>query len=176
MAGAILALPGCDPVISDAAKKRFQNRTGPFSVTVFPVNITSGARVRHDAEMAERLADFLRHQHLAKPVISSRNIDMPAYYGFSDTKRIRLSVRHLREVIRETDLSTGYVLMTEIVLNRQETRVVGVYFYLSDRFGRIASARMADSHHLDFQRIKPQSRNDAFRVLKAMIRETWQPA
>jgi len=166
-------LTGCEQVVSEDARERFENRNGPFSVTVFPIHIIAGSELDHDAALARRLADFLRSSHLAEPIVSDARIDMPAYYGVTETKRIRLAARHLQRTIDPIDLTTDYALMVEIVSNPEETRVLGVYFFLADRFGRIASARMANSHHQEFQKVNPKNRSDGFRVLTEMIREGW---
>ncbi len=168
-----LLAAGCDQVVSEEARDRFQSRSGAFSVTVFPVHVVTGHQVAHDKELARRLAVFLRSSHLAKPRIASQSIAMPAYRSASETERIRLNARHLERAVKRVDLGTDYAFMAEIVCNRGETRVFGVYFYLADRFGRIASARMANKHHRQFQQIRPRSRDDGFRVLCEMIREGW---
>ena len=165
---------GCDQVVSDEAHRRFESRTGPFAVTVFPVHIIAGNQLSHDQDLARRLAEFLSAGHLAEPIVASERINMPAYYAVTETKRIRLAARHFQRAIDHMDLSTDYAFMAEIVFNAEESRVLGVYFFLADRFGRIASARMANSHHSEFQKIQPKDRNDGFRVLIEMIREGWQ--
>jgi len=164
---------GCEQVVSEDARERFENRNGPFSVTVFPIHVVSGNVLEHDAALAQRLVEFLRSSHLAEPIASDERIEMPAYYTVTETKRIRLAARHLQRTIDPIDLSTDYALMAEIVSNPEQTRVLGVYFFLSDRFGRIASARMANSHHQEFQKVNPKNRSDGFRVLTEMIREGW---
>lgn len=169
-------LAGCNPVVSQEARRRFQSRTGPFTVTVFPVHISAGSRTEEDREMASRLAAFLEREDLAHPVVSDRPVEIPAYPGISETKRIRLSARSVQRAVRHVDLETEYALAADIVWNRERTRVLGVYFYLSDRFARIASARMANAHHREFRKINPKSRQGAFEVLTEMIREGWLPS
>ncbi|MBS3759682.1 MAG: hypothetical protein KGY61_13585 [Desulfobacterales bacterium] len=169
----LVAAAGCDRVVSDEARRRFEARTGPFSATVFPIHVIAGSRMAHDTELAERLAEFLRASHLADPTLATEEIKMPAYYATTETKRIRLNARHFKRALDQIDLATDYAFMAEIVCSPDKTRVLGVYFYLADRFGRIASARMANSHHREFQKIHPKNRRDGFRVLKEMIREGW---
>lgn len=166
-------LSGCDTPVSEKARRRFENRRGPFSVSVFPVLVTAGNQTSRSRELARRLSLFLQSRHLAEPTISRKAIEMPAYYGAAETKRIRLSIRHLQQAVRRIDLATDYALMAEIVFNPEKTKVLGVYFYLADRFANIASARMANAHHREFQKIQPKSKDEAFRVLKEMIREGW---
>ncbi|MDZ7830256.1 MAG: hypothetical protein U5L07_00735 [Desulfobacterales bacterium] len=160
-------------MVSEDARERFENRNNPFSVTIFPIHIIAGSELEHDAALARRLSEFLKSKQLAEPKVSETRIDRPAYYGVAETKRIRLAARHFQRTIDQVDLTTDYALMAEIVSNPQKTRVLGVYFFLADRFGRIASARMANSHHSEFQKIQPKNRSDGFRVLTEMIREGW---
>lgn len=169
----LTAVAGCDPVVSDAARRRFEARSGPFAVTVFPIHVISGSQMDHDAELARRLSEFLQSSHLADPIVYAEKIKMPPYYRVTETKRIRLIARHFQRAVDQIDLTTEYAFMAEIVCNPDETKVLGVYFYLADRFGRIASARMANPHHREFQQIHPKDRTDAFRVLTDMIREGW---
>ncbi|MFP4531477.1 MAG: hypothetical protein ACLFNS_02230 [Desulfobacterales bacterium] len=166
-------IAGCEQVVSEDARERFENRDAPFSVTVFPIHIIAGSELEHDAALARRLSEFLQSKQLAEPKVSEAPIDRPAYYGVSETKRIRLAVRHFQRAIDQVDLTTDYALMAEIVSNPDKTRVLGVYLFLADRFGRIASARMASSHHSEFQKIQPKNPADGFRVLTEMIREGW---
>ena len=166
-------IAGCEQVVSEDARERFENRNGPFSVTVFPLHIIAGSELEHDAALARRLSEFLESKQLAEPKVSDARIDRPAYYGVVETKRIRLAARHFQRTIDQVDLTTDYALMAEIVSNPDKTRVLGVYFFLADRFGRIASARMANSHHSEFQKIQPKNPSDGFRVLTEMIREGW---
>jgi len=164
---------GCDQVVSDEARRRFEQRTGSFTVTIFPIHVISGNQLSHDQALARRLAEFLSTSHLAEPIVASEPINIPAYYRVAETKRIRLAARHFQRTIDQVDLTTDYALMAEIVSNPDKTRVLGVYFFLADRFGRIASARMANSHHSEFQKIQPKNPSDGFRVLTEMIREGW---
>ena len=166
---------GCDQVVSDAARRQFESRNSPFAVTVFPFHIIAGNQLSHDQDLARRLAEFLNSSHLAEPITASEQINMPAYYAVTETKRIRLAARHFQRALDHMDISTDYAFMAEIVFNPEESRILGVYFFLADRFGRIASARLANSHHSEFQKIQPKDRNDGFRVLVEMIREGWLP-
>ena len=166
-------LCGCDAPVSEKARRRFENRSGSFSVTIFPVLVTAGNQTSRSRELARRLSLFLQSRQLAEPRISKKAIEMPAYYGAAETKRIRLSIRHLQQAVRHIDLTTDYALMAEIVFNPEKTKVLGVYFYLADRFARIASARMANAHHREFRKIQPRTEDEAFSVLKEMIREGW---
>ena len=167
---------GCDGPVSEKASRRFENRTGPFSVTLFPILVTVGHQSFQSRDLAGRLGRFLKSRDLAEPTVSQKSIEMPAYYGAAETKRIRLSIQHLQRLVRHMDLSTDYALMAEIVFNPEKTKVLGVYFYLADRFANIASARMANAHHRQFQKIQPKTEDEAFRVLKEMIREGWTPS
>lgn len=164
---------GCDTPVSEKARRRFENRTGPFSVTIFPVLVTAGRQTSQSRELASRLGRFLQFRDLAETALSEKAIEMPAYYGVAETKRIRLSLRHLQRALRHMDLTTDYALLAEIVFTPDKTKVLGVYFYLADRFTNIASARMANAHHREFQKIQPKTKDEAFRVLKEMIREGW---
>lgn len=166
----------CDQVVSDEARRRFQNRTGSITLTVFPVQVITGSRVTHDQELAGRVSDFINAAYPADSRTAATPIQKPAFYGVAETRRIRLSARYLSQAIQGMDLNTGYAFMAEIVCNPDETRVLGVYWFLADRFGRIAGARMANAHHREFQRINPKNRNEALPVLIEMIREGWMEA
>lgn len=120
---------GCEQVVSEDARERFENRNNPFSVTIFPIHIIAGSELEHDAALARRLSEFLKSKQLAEPKVSETRIDRPAYYGVAETKRIRLAARHFQRTIDQVDLTTDYALMAEIVSNPQKTRVLGVYFF-----------------------------------------------
>ncbi len=164
---------GCDNVVSDRAEARFKGRAGPFTVTVFPVQIISGSSITHDKKLAERLSGFLKQKKIAFPEVSGRPVEIPVYPGIAETKRIRISAGYLEKKVDFLDLSTEYASLAQIIRKPEKDRVLGVYFYLSDRFGRIASARMADSRHREFRRVNPLTPGEALPVLEQMILEGW---
>jgi len=166
----LLFIYGCVP-ISKEAEKKFLQRTGPFSVTVFPVNIVTRDSTEHDTILAKRIIEFLKNEKLADGILA----DKPAEFNFerspNQAKMASNSGRAFIEIIKSKKLDTDYALLVDILWFGRN--VYGVHFYLTDRDGRIASFGLTNSHWEEFKKVNPIGRSDGCTIAELMMKRLW---
>jgi hypothetical protein len=165
----MILLFGCIPV-SKEAERRLENRSEPFSVTVFPVNIVFLDKSEHNAELADRIIEFLKKEGLAKGVPSKEDED----YGFersrNQAKMAENSGRGFIEFVKKRNIETDYALLVEILAGGS---VGGVHFYLLEKGGSLASFGLTNSHWEEFKIVKPATREDGCTVAEMMMKRIW---
>ena len=170
-----LALAGCWSYISTEAQQRFQGREGRFTVTVYPVHVMKGGSVVHDGRLARKLVAMLTEENLADAMPGNSPVKTQFKWGANQAKMAEQSATAFAAVVKETGIQTEYALLAEILCNPQETEVLGVHFYLSDRAGRLADGGLTNSHWEEFQQVKPKDRQGGYEVLVRMLRKQWKP-
>ncbi len=170
----LVFLTGCWSIISKEASETFQNRKGPFSVTVYPIHVIKGSYVEHDNELSKMLIDFLKVENLAEPLLSQNPMEVPIQWGRNQAKMLQRSAETFSEEVAKADIETEYALLVEILCNENESWVGGVHFYLADQKGLIASGRLSNSHHKDFKEVNPKDRNGGYEVLIRLIKNAWK--
>jgi Mor family transcriptional regulator len=169
----LLFLTGCWAVISKEAKEKFNSRQGPFSVTIYPIHVIKGKSVEHDQKLSKKLADFLKEENLANPLVSDDQIDVPIQWGRNQAKMLQKSAETFSQEVSKAGIETEYALLAEILCNKDENWVGGVHFYLADQNGLIASARLSNSHWSEFKEVNPKDRYGGYKVLISMLQNAW---
>jgi hypothetical protein len=167
-------LIGCSSFISKEANLSFQAHEGPFTVTVYPVNIVRGTTVEYDEDLARDVMQFLRQEHLADPVLGTSAIEIPVKWGRDQSKMARQSAIAFASMVKEAGIQTEYALLVEVLCNTSETRVGGVHFFLSDQAGNLASSGLTNSHWEEFHEVQPHDRHGGYEVAIRMLRRIWQ--
>lgn len=169
-----VVLLGCGgPILSTEAEKGFQGRQGPFTVTVYPVRVVKGETIEQDARLAGQLARFLQDENIASPELAGAQVEFPVTWGRNQAKMLRRSAEEFARHVRQAGIETDYALMAEILCNPDETRVVGVHYYLADAAGSIADCRLSNSHHKAFKQVDPEHREGGYQVLVRTLRAQW---
>jgi hypothetical protein len=168
-------LSGCNNYIFPEAEKRFEARTGPFSVTVYPVNVINPMDhppIDHDTELADKIAEFLNAEGQAKALLT----DTPVRYTFepspSQPKMAAAGARALSAQVIKDGIKTEYALLVEILEGRTELH--GVHFYLSDSSGQLANGGLTNSHWEEFKEVQPKDREGGYEVAIRMLRRKWK--
>ena len=169
-----ISLTGCRSYISREAQNRFQALEGPFSVTVYPVNVVKGTTVEHDEDLALRLMAFLREENLANPVLGTAAVEIPVMWRHNQAKMAEQSAIAFATEVKATGVQTEYALLVEILCNPTETKVGGVHFYLSDRTGNLADGGLTNSHWEEFKEVQPHDRQGGYEVLIRRLRKQWE--
>lgn len=169
-----ITLIGCYSYISREARHRFQALEGPFSVTVYPVNVVKGTTIEHDEDLARKVMTFLRQENLAEPVLGSDDVEIPFQWSIGQPKMVQRSALAFASMVKETGIETDYALLVEILCNPTETWVGGVHFYLSDRSGNLANGGLTNSHWPEFQEVQPHDRQGGYEVAIRMLRREWK--
>jgi len=169
-----IALGGCWSYISKGAQHKFESREGPFSVTVYPVNVVRGGRLEHDEDLGHKLVTFLREEGLADPVSGTPAVEIPVKWRPNEAKMAQQSATAFAAKVKEAGIQTDYALLAEILCNPDETGVAGIHFYLSDRAGKLASGGLSNSDWEEFREVKPHDRQGGYEVLIRMLRRDWK--
>jgi hypothetical protein len=170
----LISLTGCWSYVSKEAQHRFLAVEGPFSVTVYPVNVVKGTTVDHDEDLAVRLMAFLRQENLANPVLATAAVEIPVTWRHNQARMAYQSAVAFADAVRTTGIQTEYALLVEIFCNPAETKVGGVHFYLSDPTGNLASGGLTNSKWEEFQEVQPHDRQGGYEVATRMLRRIWK--
>lgn len=169
-----ITLIGCWTYISKDAQQKFKALEGPFSVTVYPVNIVKGPTLEHDEDLARKVMTFLRQENLADPVLGASVIEIPVKWGHNQAKMAQRSAKTFASKVKEAGIQTDYALLVEILCNPNETNVGGVHYYLSDRSGNLADGGLQNSHWEEFKEVQPNDRQGGCEVAIRMLRKAWK--
>ena len=170
----LITLTGCSSYILKEARQTFQALEGPFSVTVYPVNVVKGPTVEHDEDIACQIMDFLRRENLADPELGTVAAEIPVKWRHDQSKMAQQSAIAFASIVKETGIETEYALLVEILCNRSETKVGGVHFYLSDRAGNLADGELRNSHWKEFKEVQPHDRQGGYEVVIRVLRKAWK--
>ena len=73
--------------------------------------------------------------------------------------------REFRDYVKKNPIDADYVLYADYVFNPQNWEQGLVHFVVCDRKGEWVIVDMQNSHHPDYQSIKPTSREDCDKLL-----------
>ena len=173
----LLGAVACWSPVDQAARARFDARSGPATVSVYPVHVVkSPNEIDHDVELARTLASSLEREDLARPRVLEQTVNFPFEGGMNQAALLGRSGRRFGQRVAEAEIDTDYALLVEILTNRDETAVGGVHYYLAERGGAIADAALSNSHHPEFKQVRPRNRADGCEIARRMIHEAWGSA
>jgi hypothetical protein len=169
-----IGLAGCWAYVSPEASKRFAARQGRISLTVYPVHIACGGKpTTGDFSLGRELVEWLNAQNFADAKLGRPGVPIPVDWGANQAKMAERSAKAFGAWVKQANITTDYALLAEILCDREETKVMGVHFYLAEKSGLIAAGGLTNSHWDEFKRIKPVDRQGGFSVLKEMIQKRW---
>jgi hypothetical protein len=162
---------GCgDSAICEQAASRLAELDRPCAVTVFPINVIRGDRIEHDVDLARYLAEVLDEELIALPRLSPLPAALEVHRGMNRSRMYRRSASAFGDHVRGLHPATDYALLVEILADRDETRVTGVRYYLTDGQGRLADGAAWDFHHQLFRDVDPRDRTTGLQVLVGELR------
>jgi hypothetical protein len=168
-----IALTGCWSYVSPEASKRFEARHGRVSVTVYPVHVACGGRTMADFQLGRVLVDWLNAQKIAEATPSRACARIPVKWRHNQAKMAEQSAKAFGAWVKQANIATDYALLVEILCNPNETKVMGVHFYLAEKSGLLAAGGLTNSHWDEFKRVKPVDRQGGLSVLKEMLQKRW---
>ena len=169
-----IVVSGCWSYISKEAQRSFERREGPFTVTVYPVNVVRGATVTHDEALARKVIAFLQQENLADPALGTVAAEIPVKWGANQAKMAQQSAIAFASQVKGDEVRTDYALLAEVLCNANETRVLGVEFYLSDRAGLLVDGGLTNSGWKEFKEVRPRDRQGGYEVLIRMLERKWK--
>jgi len=163
---------GCWGYVSTEAERRFEQRGESFSVTVYPVNISrQGHGTVGDFNLGRELTDWLNAQHIANAKFAQPGVPIRVQWHANQAKMAEQSAKSFGTWVQQTDITTDYALLSEILCNGNETKVMGVHFYLAEKSGLLATGSLSNSHWDEFKRINPTDRSGGLAVLKQLLQK-----
>jgi hypothetical protein len=173
----LIGAVACWSPVNETARARFEARTEPATVSVYPVHVVkSPDDIEHDADLAVQLARFLDEEDLARAHALQQTVEFPFEGGMNQAAMLGRSGERFGRQVAAAGIETDYALLVEVLTNRDETSVGGVHYYLAEKSGAIADARLSNSHHPDFKQVQPKNRDDGCEVARRMIQEAWADA
>jgi len=168
-----LILAGCDTYISPDANKVFAAREGPFSVSVYPVNvIRPPGTIEPDVRLAKKVVTFLETEELAGPVLVKEPVLYDFVFSRNQAKIVANSAKAFAAQVGAAGIGTDYALLVEIMI-LPNGEPGGVHYYLSDPEGNLADGSFTNDHWDDFKAVQPKTPDDGYEVAIRMLARIW---
>ena len=138
------------------------------------MNVVKGNKLVHDVDLAQKILALLREEKLAAPVLTTTPAELPVQWRANQAKMAQHRAKAFAETVKKDVIQTDYALLAEILCNADETQVMGVHYYLSDRGGQLADGGLVNSHWDEFKQVQPRDRQGGYEVLARMLRTNWK--
>lgn len=146
------------PERQKAMKESLQNAT----LMVFPVRMSGEA----NAASAADLEKMINEAGLCKAISAEESVLLKAPQADPNEMKILWGLaREFRVYARENPTDADYVLYADYVFNPQKWEQGFVHFVVCDNKGEWVIVDMQNSHHPDYQSIKPVSKEDCSKLL-----------
>jgi len=159
---------------SPHAKRKFQSRTGPFTVTVYPVNVIKWDETEHNKDLAKRIIKFLQDEKLAKGVPADQDAKLKFKRSIIQSHMAANSGNAFIQFVKKQKITTDYALLVDILINRKGRSVKGVHLYLTDKNGLLACFGLTNSKWEEFHTVRPVTKEDGCTVAEMMMKRLWQ--
>jgi hypothetical protein len=133
------------------------------TLVIFPVRI--GGDAVNDASAVD-LAKMVNEAGLCKAVVAKQSVLLKASQADpNELKTLWGLAREFRDYVHQNTPETDYVLYADYVFNPQNWEQGFVHFIVCDRKGEWVIVDMQNSHHPDYQSIKPSSQEGCDKLL-----------
>jgi hypothetical protein len=133
------------------------------TLMVFPVRI--GGEAVDEASAAD-LAKMINEAGLCKAVPAKQSVLLKASQADpNELKALWDLSREFRDYVKKNRPEADYVLYADYIFNPQHWERGGVHFLVCDRHGDWVIVDMQNSHHPNYQSIKPTSREGCDKLL-----------
>ena len=173
--GAILGVTGCGTFVNQDAARSLRADLGQTTITVLPMFIRAGTAGEYDSAAAARLAHFLETSRFGSASVSSESARITGGWRVNEARMLRESAADVSRFLERRRPEAAYVAYAEYLLNARG-RVVAVHLTVHDRQGRVAYARVVNSHARLFKDLKPAGRSDCMPlVIRALVEDLGHP-
>jgi|GEM_PF-1374669 len=157
---------GMPPASEQAALPARQDqmkKVGPSAtLLVFPVRINEAA----DAVSATNLVRLINEAGLCKAAAAKQNLLLKASRDDANEMKAMWNLaREFRDYVRENPLDADYALYADCVFNPRWWEIGYVHFVVCNRQGEWVIVDMQNSHHADYQGLKPTSKDGYSRLM-----------
>lgn len=131
-------------------------------LVIFPVRIGGAA----NAASAKELATMISNAGLCTSTPAAQSPLLKASQADPNELKVLWALaRDFREYCRKNPTDADYVLYADYVFNPERWQQGFVHFVVCDRNGEWVIVDLQNSHHPDYQSVKPTSREDCNRIL-----------
>jgi len=149
--------------------KQMQGSRNSLKLLIFPARIGGD---RANVESAADLAKLVNGAKLCNAVPATQTVVLKASQADpNEQKALWDLAREFREYVKNNRSDADYVLYADYVFNPSNWEQGFVHFVVCDRQGEWVIVDYQNSHHPDFQSIKPVSRNDCDKLLVKRLEE-----
>ncbi len=171
----LIPLLGCWWYVTPEAQRRFQARPQKPTITVYPVHVALRGKVTQgDFRLGREVVSWLNAQQLAEASFGHPGVPIAVQWHRNQAKMAEESAKAFGTWVQQAQIATDYALLVEILCNGEETKVLGVHFYLAEKSGLLADGSLTNSHWEEFKRINPVDRYGGLSVFKEMLQKRWQ--
>lgn len=143
-------------------QKSFKETRQKASIAIFPGRV-AGASI---AANAEELAKMITDAGLCKSVFAAQSpLLKTSQADPSEMKVLWDLARAFKEYVKKNPSDADYTLYADYVFNPEKWEQGYVHFVVCDRNGEWVIVDLQNSHHPDYQEVKPRSREDCNRLL-----------
>jgi len=132
------------------------------TLTVFPVRAQGAEDAAGAAELAKRITEA--GLLMAEPAKQALELALPQRDP-NELKTLWDMARAFRSALKENPAGTDYVLYADYAFNPEHWEQGYVHFAVCDRAGEWVIVDMANSHHPDYQAVKPTSEEGCREIL-----------
>jgi hypothetical protein len=153
-------------------EKKFRAAGPNVTLAVFPPRI--GGRVA-DVDSAAELVKAINDAALCQAAPAKEAIELKS--SLSDPNELKALwdlAREFREYVRKNPPQTDYALVADYVFTPNHWEQGFVHFVVCDQKGEWVLVDMQNSHHADYQNIKPTSKEDCDRLLVTRLQQRLQ--
>ena len=144
-------------------QKEFKEARHKATLMVFPVRLGGDAV---DAASATDLAKLINDAGLCQAVPAKEPVLLKASQADPNEMKVMWDLaREFRDHAKKNPTDADYALYADYVFNPQHWERGFVHFVVCDRHGEWVIVDMQNSHHPDYQSVKPTSRQDCDRLL-----------
>ena len=145
-------------------RQKAMKQLGPqATLVVYPARVGGN---QEDAASAGDIAKMINEAGLFKAEPAKQSLLLKASLADpNEMKNLWDLAREFREYVKKNPVDADYVLYAECLFNPQNWEQGMVHFVVCDRQGEWVIVDMQNSHHPDYQSIKPVSKQDCYRLL-----------
>jgi hypothetical protein len=143
-------------------QKRMKESRQKATLTIFPIRMRGAA----NPESATDLAELINKAGLCKAVPAKESVLLKASQADpNELKTLWALAREFRDYSRKNPPDADYVLYADYVFNLQQWEQGFVHFVVCDRKGEWVIVDMQNSHHPNYQSVKPTSKEGCDKLL-----------
>jgi hypothetical protein len=142
---------GCKGIVDEKAYNDLQAALGTTSFTVFPTYIRTGTNTSYDRESASRIAAFFVEAGLGEAEVADVEVPLPVEWSHNQAAMLRETAAAFAAYRAENPVATRYAALAEILRGRADAQAGGIHWYVLDDQGRVAHAKLMNSHYVPFK-------------------------